>query len=39
VRINMMQRILAARFAIVAREQFGLCRTVSIDMLAVSAIV
>jgi hypothetical protein len=34
----MMQRILAARFAIVAREQFDPCRTVSIDMLAVSAI-
>jgi hypothetical protein len=34
----MMQRILAARFAIVSREQFDPCRTVSIDMLAVSAI-
>src|SRR5262244_3296809 len=34
----MTQRILAARFAIVSREQFGLCRTVSIDMLPVSAI-
>src|SRR5262245_16121855 len=38
VRINMTQRILAARFAIVSREQFDPCRTVSIDMLPVSAI-
>src|SRR6516225_4372127 len=34
----MMQRILAARFAIVSREQFDPCRTVSIDKLPVSAI-
>src|SRR5215470_14447809 len=34
----MTQRILAARFAIVSREQFDPCRTVSVDMLPVSAI-
>src|SRR5262249_57154642 len=34
----MMQRILAARFEIVPREQFDPCRTVSIEMLPVSAI-
>src|SRR5499433_2077681 len=34
----MTQRILAARFAIVSREQFDPCRTVSIEMLPVSAI-
>jgi DNA-binding transcriptional ArsR family regulator len=33
-----LQRILAARFVVVSREQFGPCRTVSIDSLPLSAI-